>query len=75
MFRVSFGPLTFIGLLTLGALPEVWRASDDLFRLSPGNPMTGPEWGAQGWCCGCCLHVMAPIMAAVLFLNQGVAGT
>jgi hypothetical protein len=30
VFRVSFGLLTFSGVPTLGAQPEVWCVSDDL---------------------------------------------
>jgi hypothetical protein len=30
-FRVSFALLTFIGVQTLGAQPEAWCVSDDLF--------------------------------------------
>ena len=89
VFRFSFSVLTFIGVLALGAQPEVWRVSDDLF--------SSGFWQSHYWLGVAVtglmllslsarreitrdlrvrrLHVTASILAAVLFLMQGVTGT
>ena len=89
VFRFSFSVLTFIGVLALGAQPEVWRVSDDLF--------SSGFWQSHYWSGVAVtglmllslsarreitldlrvrrLHVTASILAAVLFLMQGVTGT
>ena len=89
VFRFSFSVLTFIGVLALGAQPEVWRVSDDLF--------SSGFWQSHYWSGVAVtglmllslsarreitrdlrvrrLHVTASILAAMLFLMQGVTGT
>ena len=89
VFRFSFSVLTFIGVLALGAQPEVWRVSDDLFSAG--------FWQSHYWSGVAVtglmllslsarreitrdlrvrrLHVTASILAVVLFLMQGVTGT
>ena len=89
VFRFSFSVLTFIGVLALGAQPEVWRVSDDLFSAG--------FWQSHYWSGVAVtglmllslsarreitrdlrvrrLHVTASILAALLFLMQGVTGT
>ena len=89
VFRFSFSVLTFIGVLALGAQPEVWRVSDDLF--------SSGFWQSHYWSGVAVtglmllslsarreitrdlrvrrLHVTVSILAAVLFLMQGVTGT
>jgi hypothetical protein len=39
--RASFGVLTWAGLLSLGAQPEIWRLSD--------NPFSGGFWSSHYW--------------------------
>ena len=84
--RLSFSLITCIGVLTLGAQPEVWRLSVD--------PLSPAFWQSHDWA-GVALtglsiaarpeilrdlrlrrlHVMASVLAAVFFLMQGATGT
>ena len=89
VFRLSFSLLTFIGVLALGAQPEVWRVSDDLFSSGfwqshywSGVAVTGlmlfsisarPEIARDLRVRR--LHVSVSVLMAVLFLMQGVTGT
>ena len=89
VFRFSFGLLTFIGVLTLGAQTEVWRVSDDLFSSGFWQSHYWAGVGVTGlmlWSLSVRpeilrdlrfrrLHVTASILAVVLFLVQGVTGT
>ena len=87
--RLSFSLITWIGVLTLGAQPEVWRLSD--------NPLSPAFWQSHYWAgvavTGLMLfslgarpeilrdlrlrrmHVTASVLAALLFLMQGITGT
>ena len=87
--RISFSVITWIGVLTLGAQPEVWRLSDD--------PLSPAFWQSHYWAGVAVtglmlfslaarpeilrdlrlrrLHVTASVLAAVLFLMQGITGT
>ena len=87
-FRFSFALLTWTGVLALGAQPEVWRLSDQPWTLAfwqshywAGVAVTGlmlfsvaakPEilrhLGLRR------LHVTASVLAALLFVLQGVSG-
>jgi hypothetical protein len=89
VLRISFSLITWIGVLTLGAQPEVWRLSD--------NPLSLAFWQSHYWAGVAVtglmlfslaarpeilrdirlrrLHVTASVLAAVLFLMQGVTGT
>ena len=88
-YRLSFALLTWIGVLGLGAQPEVWRLSD--------NPLSPEFWQSHYWAGVAVvglmllslaarpetlrdlrwrrLHLAANGLAAVLFLMQGVTGT
>lgn len=87
--RLSFSLITWIGVLTLGAQPEVWRLSDD--------PLSPAFWQSHYWAgvsvTGLMLfslaarpeilrdlrlrrlHVTASVLAALLFVIQGITGT
>ena len=87
--RLSFSLITWIGVLTLGAQPEVWRLSDD--------PLSLAFWQSHYWAgvavTGLMLfslaarpeilrdlrlrrvHVTASVLAALLFVMQGITGT
>ena len=87
--RLSFSLITWIGLLTLGAQPEVWRLSDD--------PLSLAFWQSHYWAGVAVtglmlfslaarpeiqrdlrlrrLHVTASVLAALLFVMQGITGT
>ena len=87
--RLSFSLITWVGVLTLGAQPEVWRLSDD--------PLSPAFWQSHYWAGVAVtglmlfslaarpeilrdlrlrrLHVTASVLAAVLFLTQGITGT
>ncbi len=87
--RLSFSLIIWIGVLTLGAQPEVWRLSDD--PLSPGF------WQSHYWSGVAVtglmlfslaarpeilrdlrlrrLHVTASVLAVLLFVMQGITGT
>lgn len=88
-FRFSFALLTWIGILALGAQPEVWRLSD--------QPWTLAFWQSHYWAGVAVtgllllslaarpeilrdlrlrrLHVTASVLATLLFVLQGVSGT
>ena len=87
--RLSFGLITWSGVLALGAQPEVFRLSD--------NPLEAAFWQSHYWggvlVCGLMLfnlaawpeiqrylswrrlHLGANVLAAVLFLSQGISGS
>ena len=87
--RLSFNLISWIGVLTLGAQPEVWCLSDD--------PLSPAFWQSHDWAGVAVrglmlfslaarpeilrdlrlrrLHVMASVLAAVFFLMQGATGT
>ena len=87
--RLSFSLITWIGVLTLGAQPEVWRLSDD--------PLSPAFWQSHYWAGVAVsglmlfslaarpeivrdlrlrrLHVTVSVLAALLFLMQGITGT
>ena len=87
--RLSFSLITWIGVLTLGAQPEVWRLSDD--------PLSLAFWQSHYWAGVAVtglmlfslaarpeifrdlrlrrLHVTASVLAALLFVMQGITGT
>lgn len=87
--RAAFALLTWVGLLGLGAQPEVWRVSDD--------PFTSAFWQSHYWggagLTGLLLfavaaqpeilrslrwrrlHIGANLLAALLFLAQAISGT
>ena len=87
--RLAFSLITWLGVLTLGAQPEVWRLSD--------SPLTTAFWQSHYWAgvgvTGLMLfslgarpeilrdlrlrrlHVTASVLAAVLFVAQGLTGT
>ena len=87
--RLSFSLITWIGVLTLGAQPEVWRLSDD--------PLSPAFWQSHYWSGVAVtglmlfslaarpeilrdlrlrrLHVTASVLAALLFVMQGITGT
>ena len=87
--RLSFSLITWIGVLTLGAQPEVWRLSDD--------PLSPAFWQSHYWAGVAVtglmlfalaarpeilrdlrlrrLHVTASVLAALLFVMQGITGT
>ena len=87
--RLSFCLITWIGVLTLGAQPEVWRLSDD--------PFSPAFWQSHYWAGVAVtglmlfslaarpeilrdlrlrrLHVTASVLAALLFVMQGITGT
>ena len=87
--RLSFSLITWIGVLTLGAQPEVWRLSDD--------PLSLAFWQSHYWAGVAVtglmlfslaarpeilrdlrlrrLHVTVSVLAALLFLMQGITGT
>ncbi|MCP9809444.1 DUF4079 domain-containing protein [Cyanobium sp. HWJ4-Hawea] len=87
--RLLFSLLTWLGVISLGAQPEVWRVSDN-----PFDPMfwTSHYWAGVG-VTGLMLfslgarpeilrqlrwrriHVAANLLAAVLFSIQGITGT
>ena len=89
VLRLAFVLITWAGVLGLGAQPEVWRLSDD--PLSPafwqshywsGVAVVGLmlfSLGAQPEILRDLrlrrLHVTANVLAAVLFLVQGITGT
>jgi hypothetical protein len=88
-YRLSFALLTWIGVLGLGAQPEVYRGSD--------NPLSGEFWTSHYWAGVAVvglmlfslgarpeilkeprlrrLHVSASVLAAVLFTLQGITGS
>lgn len=88
-YRLIFALLTWIGVLGLGAQPEVYRGSD--------NPLGGEFWSSHYWAGVAVvglmlfslgarpeilrevrlrrLHVSASVLAAVLFTLQGVTGS
>ena len=87
--RLSFSLITWVGVLTLGAQPEVWRLSDD--------PLSPEFWQSHYWAGVAVtglmlfslearpeivrdlrlrrLHVTASVLAALLFVMQGITGT
>lgn len=87
--RLTFSLMTWLGVLGLGAQPEVWRLSD--------NPLQGGFWQSHYWggvaLTGLVLfalgaqreiqrdlrlrrlHVTASVLVAVLFVLQGITGT
>ena len=87
--RLSFSLITWVGVLTLGAQPEVWRLSD--------NPLSPAFWQSHYWAGVAVtglmlfslaarpeilrdlrlrrLHVTASVLAALLFVMQGITGT
>jgi hypothetical protein len=87
--RLLFALLTWLGVISLGAQPEVWRLSD--------NPLDPKFWQSHYWSgvavTGLMLfslgarpeilrqlrwrriHVAANLLAAVLFTIQGITGT
>ena len=87
--RLLFALLTWVGVLSLGAQPEVWRLSD--------NPLDPQFWQSHYWAgvavTGLMLfslgarpeilrqlrwrrmHVAANLLAAVLFTIQGITGS
>ena len=87
--RLSFSLITWTGVLTLGAQPEVWRLSD--------NPLSPAFWQSHYWggvaLTGLMLfslaarpeilrdlrlrrlHVTASVLATLLFAVQGITGT
>ena len=87
--RLSFSLITWMGVLTLGAQPEVWRLSDD--------PLSPAFWQSHYWSGVAVtglmlfslaarpeilrdlrlrrLHVTASVLAALLFVMQGITGT
>ena len=87
--RLTFSLMTWLGVLGLGAQPEVWRVSD--------NPLQGAFWQSHYWggvaLTGLMLfalgaqreiqrdlrlrrlHVTASVLVAVLFVLQGITGT
>ena len=87
--RLSFSLITWIGVLTLGAQPEVWRLSDD--------PLSSAFWQSHYWAGVAVtglmlfslaarpeilrdlrlrrLHVTASVLASLLFVMQGITGT
>lgn len=87
--RLTFSLITWVGVLGLGAQPEVWRLSD--------NPLQGGFWQSHYWggvaLTGLVLfalgaqreiqrdlrlrrlHVTASVLVAVLFVLQGITGT
>ena len=86
--RLAFSLITWLGVLGLGAQPEVWRLSD--------NPLQPQFWQSHYWggvaLTGLMLfslgaqreilrdlrlrrlHVTASVLAALLFLSQGISG-
>ena len=86
--RISFSLITCIGVLTLGAKPEVWRLLDD--------PLSPAFWQSHDWAGVAVtglmlfslaarpeiqrdrrlrrLHVTASVLAALLFVMQGITG-
>lgn len=88
-YRLSFALLTWIGVLGLGAQPEVWRLSD--------NPLSAEFWQSHYWAGVAVvglmllslaarpetlrdlrwrrLHIAANGLAALLFVLQGFTGT
>ena len=87
--RFSFSLITWVGVLTLGAQPEVWRLSDDPFSPAfwqshywAGVAVTGLmlfSLGARPEILRDLrlrrLHVTASVLAVLLFVMQGVTGT
>ena len=87
--RLSFSLITWIGVLTLGAQDEVWRQSDDPLKAAfwqshywAGVAVTGLMLLSLGSRPEILrdlrlrrLHVTASILAAVLFLSQGITGS
>ena len=89
VYRAVFALLSWIGVLGLGAQPEVWRLSD--------NPLSSEFWQSHYWAgvgvTGLMLfslaarpetlkelgwrrlHIAANVLAAVLFFSQGITGT
>lgn len=89
VYRAAFALLTWIGVLGLGAQPEVWRLSD--------NPLSAEFWQSHYWAGAAVtglmlfsmaarpeifrdlrwrrLHIAANTLAAVLFVSQGITGT
>ena len=87
--RLSFSLITWLGLLSLGAQPEVFRLSD--------NPLQPAFWQSHYWggvmVCGLMIfnlaarpeilnhrswrrvHIAANVLAAILFICQGLSGT
>lgn len=87
--RLAFALITWLGVLTLGAQPEVYRRSD--------NPLQADFWGSHYWSgmavVGLMLfslgarpeilreprwrriHLIASGLAAVLFVGQAISGT
>ena len=87
--RFSFSLITWVGVLGLGAQPEVWRLSDD--------PLSPAFWQSHYWSgvavAGLMLfslaarseilrdirfrrlHITASVLAAVLFVVQGITGS
>jgi hypothetical protein len=88
VYRAAFALLTWVGVLGLGAQPEVWRLSDD--------PLSAEFWQSHYWAGAALtglmlfsmaarpeifrdlrwrrLHIAANTLAAVLFLSQGITG-
>ena len=87
--RYSFSLITWIGVLSLGAQPEVWRLSD--------NPLSAAFWQSHYWAGVAVtglmllslaarpeilrdlrfrrLHISASVLAALLFLAQAISGS
>jgi hypothetical protein len=87
--RLTFSLISWLGVLTLGVQPEVFRRGD--------NPLQGEFWSSHAWA-GMALvglllfslgaraeilrqkrwrriHGVASVLAAVLFLSQAISGT
>lgn len=88
-FRLAFALLTWAGVLGLGAQPEVWRLSDDPFSSGFWQSHYWSGVGLVGlmlFSLGARpeilrdlrlrrLHVTANVLAALLFVAQGITGT
>ena len=87
--RLAFSLITWTGVLSLGAQPEVWRLSD--------NPLSADFWQSHYWAGVAVtglmlaslaarqeilrdlrfrrLHISASVLAALLFLAQAITGS
>lgn len=89
VLRLAFSLITWAGVLGLGAQPEVWRLSDNPFTPAfwqshywAGVGVTGLMLFSLGARAEILrdirvrrLHVTANVLAALLFLTQGLTGT
>ncbi len=89
ILRLAFSLITWAGVLGLGAQPEVWRLSDNPFTPAfwqshywAGVGVTGLMLFSLGARAEIFrdirirrLHVTANVLAALLFLTQGLTGT